>query len=1102
MDRTERSASPDPMIYHLTTDSSSLPQGSLNGSSVNTVPAQLSQPTPGPSTPRSTPLSHHSASHHESMSLLDETDRMSEETGSDDPPERSGFPALHIPGVNIARLQREIRLARNQIQSHMDKQYPGKFFLTIPDNNATRVYAEFVAPFGWWEGAYYKIKFDFSLTDKHNAGPEVRVILSPPVAHLCRDRLCFAQLLPNSAHSTYWNGKEESKYSSNNFDRVQQIMNVINFVIMDTDFWDEGEGHRISDIYRSLKITPVPVLSPPYSGPDEKELSDESSTDEFAIKKIAGSTGLDRIRRRISNCIHTVNHKAEDLNPSVSFATSLKEIHRLKSSQLSFQNITPIDFRGYKIYLPEALSECIFAPPIIVEPDGEWENHLATRHHVRIPDNYTEIFNSKYHRADYFYPIRLEPLGIVAEFFTTTDQRFSLTDTNKIRAIPISTENRNSPESDTDSRSLSKSDTDSRSSSKSDTDSRSSSTESEDDPWMQIYYSRHEESDTKTQFVSKYDAESRSSSSSSIPKAKRRRTDYSSDPIVNTKKLFSLHRVLQNSISSITNHSYRLQAIYNSEKRIDTDDELNKVINKLQKDILTKNKNRKKTNKLSCIFIKKTQSINHINTSFRTRRRYRCSSKWKALLKPTKTIAKASNLASQYKLIISRETPNKTLRYRDGRQWGIKANAWLPVVDSDMEDYEKIAAVKLMTDFSHKRLKLPNKREAITARDANNIIMKSMTMTMVNALKDNKKWQPSQCFLDLVINAIITHYEIGELFADIKYHSLKLMTDCLSGKLDRKNLKDFAFLINYLVSAWNQLDEYSDDEKDALRPVLVINAFVEYLVRVLEREFKKNDTFTTPRLDNETELTLDKIIKRSKIGFSVVAHQLTIFDFLLHRSSPLSRLAEQERDQLQFLVKEIQRFLAADNDNNYSQFMKLLFPVSLNWNEPVDFDAPEHQQTILKTVLAKFHERTSGSTHPHPRVSADILTGTDNSKSTSVTFSVSSRVNYEALQTRLHEHLARFKLCKNVPVVEDGITKYQQSCHYCGDSFTTQAPLYETKNPIKIARQKQGFIYRSGLPLHQECKKQRQANTKKALTLLKAMEMNYPPFPPPKNKKE
>ena len=929
-----------------------------------------------------------------------------------------------MPGVNRARLQREVYLAKSHIQSHMDKHYPGKFVLTIPDDSPLTVIAEFVAPFGWWEGAYCKVEFDFESTDKDNEGPTVAVIHAPPVSHLYGQQLCLAQVIPNSAFPAYWREEKAAKYSSYNFDRVQQMMNVMNFIIMDTDFWDEGEG-AMSD-YPNPEDFTKPQHQHWFFMPDYEVLRAN-------IEKFSGSEGAENFMRFVAETIATANKKASESPCSLSFEVDSEIIRQHKSSVLASSNIELTEYvtspelaasgnlpERVALYSLEALSSCVPASPIVIEPSGEWGQLLAEKNLVEVTLEYDGEQHTTAHKADYFYPVRLNPQGRVAEFHITKEKEFFITGRNgKKISIPRKDDSLN-PASD----------------------------------------------------------------SESAPANKKLKVD---TEIPENYSLEDLESILSMQLQMLLSKKQELTDIYYGDKNIESDEQLTEAIESLKDEIRNKNHNRKHTNKLAVIFVKESPQPREHD--------------WKAVLKSTKTMAKVSNLASQYQLRISQETPEKTQRYRDGRQWGIDATAWLPVMDGEMEGYEKIAAIKLWADFAYKTLRLPNKREAITACDANNIIMKSMIMTMVDALKEGEDWLPTQCFLDFLVNAINTHYEIAELYADMRYKNLKLMKHVFSGTLDKKNLKDFAFLINYLVSAWNQMGNLSYREQDALRPRLVLNAFVEYLVRVMQRESRNPKKFAELGLDNEAELTVGKIIKASKTGFSVVAHQLTILDFLLHREDSLSKLTEDEQTQLQVAIKDIQRFISADQGDQYTQLMQRLFPVAHHWKQPVDFGSDEHQQAIIRAVLEKFHERRPGQPAPTPAITkSDQPMEVDSTVHSAtvpvIPFSVHYDNEYEHLDRKLSEKLTTLKLRKNVPVEVDGMTRYQHSCHYCGDEYTTQGPLYQsTTNPVKIARQKKGFIYKSGMPLHKECKEARKEYTKNALSLIKALEENYPYVP-------
>lgn len=960
-------------------------------------------------------------------------------TTPDDFEETFSFDSLNC-GVSSPRLQRDLYLARNHIQSYMDTHYPGKFALTIPTDDPFTVVAEFVAPFGWWEGAYYKVEFDFSRTNKHNEGPLAKVILAPPVAHLFNERLCLAQLLPHSVgRDWYWqkDGKAVAKYSSYNFDRVQQMMNVINYIIMDTDFWDDGTGLRIgyprpAEEFERSEQGWYHILG--------KRYPRDPWDPRIYAKKFSGTEGLEKLKRHISEKIAVVNKKASESISSLSFAVDPDVIYQQKCSSLVFSGIAPLECYissetsspddapdPILIYSPNALSSCVPVSPIVIEPSGEWGQQLSTKNQVEVVLEHNGETHTVTHKADCFYPVRLDPRARVAEFHATADTHFFITD-RKGRKFPI--------------------------------------------------YDWDLDSDTDTDSDSDFDFDFESEAVVTNAKAKSE-IDVSIDQALDTFNFIKLKTVLSNLLHTSFNMTQKLKGIYHGNKKIENDDDLDKAIQGLKNNIKRKNDHRKNTEKLAVIFVKENEPIER---------------RWRALLKSTKTMAKFSGFASQYKLTISQERPTATQRYRDGMQWGVEANAWLPVMDMAMQGYEEIAAIKLLADFAYKTLKLPHKKEAITACDANNIIMKSLTMTMVHALQGGKDWLPSQGFLGFLVNTINTHYIISESYADMKYQNMKLVAHAFSGTLDKNNLKDFAFLINYLISALIQINNISQQDRNALRPRLIINAFVEYLVRVMEREYKNPEQFAAQGLDNEAELTLDKIITVSKTGFSVVTHQLVILDFLLHQNEGkyLSILTEDQQEQLQILIRNVQKLISADQSDQYAQFMELLFPVANHWTVPIDFTSKEHQQAIIKTVLEKFHERTNPSVPS--QTSIDSVQPIEVVENTVLgrTFVVEAENEFEYLDRQLSEQLARLKLSKNVPVEKDNVTTYQHNCHYCGDTFTTRNPLYETKNPVKIERQKKGFINRSGMPIHQECKQKRQEDTKNAMSLIRAMERNYP----------
>ncbi len=503
--------------------------------------------------------------------------------------------------------------------------------------------------------------------------------------------------------------------------------------------------------------------------------------------------------------------------------------------------------------------------------------------------------------------------------------------------------------------------------------------------------------------------------------------------------------------------------VYYGRREISSDEELVKKLDALKLDIARNNKHRKRQDKFACIFTREKKE----------------EDTWNVTLKPTKTVAKASNQATQYDLELSQETPKKSKKYCNGKQWGIHANAWIPVIEQGAQEYEKIAILKLMVEFSRGMLRLPAKREAITACDGNNVVIKSLTMKMARSLQQGDSWKPSQCFLDLIVNAINMHQLITTHSADFRYKNVELLSACVAGTINRKNLKDFAFLPNYVCAGWAELSGLSAEKKNQMRARVILNSFVEYLVRVLERESKQDGSFKQRVISGEESLTISEILKRSETGFIVVAHQLTMLDFFLTRTDVFSSFEETERDQLQLRIKSLQS-LMADETNRYSKLMEFLFPVAHHWTSPVVFSSDQHHQDILKAVLDEFFVRLEVD-----NIHADT-------KPLGSTFSVSSVGEHDELVSLMQDELTALRWRKNEKVESDGVIEYRHTCHFCGEGFTSHGPLHSSVREWKKKKEERGFVYRGGLPTHRECRVQRKENTQKALRLIEGIRANYP----------
>ncbi|WP_257287538.1 hypothetical protein [Endozoicomonas sp. SESOKO2] len=149
------------------------------------------------------------------------------------------------PTRNSASKAREIYMAVGKLQAFLDKKYPDKFKLTINDNNMFLVSLDFVAPYGWWKDAFFRIEFNFD--NIGNEGPEIDIKNSPKVANLCYSgALCLIQSYKHSKRFIYrfnkvFSYKQSSMhYGSQNFSVEEQILNIINYMAADFDIRSRG----------------------------------------------------------------------------------------------------------------------------------------------------------------------------------------------------------------------------------------------------------------------------------------------------------------------------------------------------------------------------------------------------------------------------------------------------------------------------------------------------------------------------------------------------------------------------------------------------------------------------------------------------------------------------------------------------------------------------------------------------------------------------------------------------------------------------------------------------------------------------------------------
>ncbi|WOG29463.1 hypothetical protein [Endozoicomonas sp. 8E] len=161
-------------------------------------------------------------------------------------------PGAISPKRNSASRAREIYIAVDRLQNFLDKRYPKKFRFSISEKNMFKVSLDFVAPYGWWKDAFFRIEFYFD--NIGNEGPAIYVQYAPRVTYLYGDVLCLMQTYKNSKRSSdgppkMYDGLDQwwwhhcsgrVRYGSVNFSVEEQILNVINFLTADFDIKSEG----------------------------------------------------------------------------------------------------------------------------------------------------------------------------------------------------------------------------------------------------------------------------------------------------------------------------------------------------------------------------------------------------------------------------------------------------------------------------------------------------------------------------------------------------------------------------------------------------------------------------------------------------------------------------------------------------------------------------------------------------------------------------------------------------------------------------------------------------------------------------------------------
>ncbi len=149
------------------------------------------------------------------------------------------------PKRNSASKAREIYIATHKLQVFLNKKYPDKFKLTINDDNMFVVSLEFVAPYGWWKDAFFKITLNFD--NIGNKIPNVFIKYAPKVAHHFTNKLfstksynCFYGINFGGYKYCWSHSPESVLYGSDNFTVEEHILNIINCLTADFDIRSEG----------------------------------------------------------------------------------------------------------------------------------------------------------------------------------------------------------------------------------------------------------------------------------------------------------------------------------------------------------------------------------------------------------------------------------------------------------------------------------------------------------------------------------------------------------------------------------------------------------------------------------------------------------------------------------------------------------------------------------------------------------------------------------------------------------------------------------------------------------------------------------------------
>ncbi|MCW7556128.1 hypothetical protein NX722_26575 [Endozoicomonas gorgoniicola] len=458
---------------------------------------------------------------------------------------------------------------------------------------------------------------------------------------------------------------------------------------------------------------------------------------------------------------------------------------------------------------------------------------------------------------------------------------------------------------------------------------------------------------------------------------------------------------------------------------------------------------------------------------------------WEIHLVPGgKKRAKDNNMVNQYHLMIPRESMKPTERYRGGFQYGSQANVWIPMIREDMSEAEKEFAVTAMYDLSKRKLALPNEKKYIMANKGNHIITKSL----LKPDKDVETWQPTQAFLEILLQGVQMSILIAKKDYSIVESNNLFFEHALKGELKKNTIEDLAFFLGQLTPSLKHLSNMDYKDIALINQRIMINYLIEICVRTLLREeFGSGSELVNTITETPESFKLSDIINTNKTGIQVAFNTLALMDFLTQKivfteNSDSFKVSESEVESLQINIKNLYSKMESSKDFLPSLLDNLL-PTAKYSPTGIDFNDDHFKNKFRLAVLEKYQQRSGKK-----EVKRSL------GKYFKETIGSSSTDNDPIFDTKETEALIN-TFRENTPkrfINEKTVTgTYKQTCYHCGE-------VYETTDPISGSRRNKQKHHKENnprliKPLHnKECKEKDKCIRTGAKKLYDQMESQYP----------